>query len=44
MNRKVDPLHVAEDAWLFDPSEYVLEEAIDIIEKKAKELWQKSVQ
>ena len=44
MNRKVDPLHVAEDAWLFDRSEYVLEEVIDIIEKKAKELWQKSVQ
>lgn len=42
MERDVDPLHVTEDAWLFDRSEYELEEALDMIEKKARELWQKS--
>lgn len=43
MNRDVDPLHVAEDAWLFDRSEYALEEAIDEIEKRARDLWHKNV-
>lgn len=43
MNRKVDPLHVAEDAWHFDRSPYTLEETIDLIEAKAKDLWQKQI-
>lgn len=43
MNREVDPLHVTKDAWLFDRSEYALEEAIDEIEKRARDLWHKSV-
>lgn len=42
MNREVDPLHVTEDAWLFDRSEFTLEEAIDEIEKRARELWRKN--
>lgn len=40
MNREVDPLHVTEDAWLFDRSDYTLEETIDMIEQKARTLWQ----
>ncbi len=40
MHRAVDPLHVAEDAWNFDRSPYTLEETIDQIEQKARELWQ----
>lgn len=43
MNREVDPLHVADDAWMFDRSSYTLEEAIDEIEKRARDLWHKSV-
>ncbi len=43
MNRDVDPLHVTDDAWMFDRSSYTLEEAIDEIEKKARDLWHKSV-
>ncbi len=41
--RAVDPLHVTEDAWYFDRSDLDLEQALDVIEKRAKELWQKSV-
>lgn len=41
MHREVDPLHVAEDAWHFDRSPYTLEETIDLIEAKARDLWQK---
>lgn len=44
MERDVDPLHVTEDAWMFDRSDYELEEAIDMIEKKARNLWQKKQQ
>lgn len=44
MHRAVDPLHVAEDAWNFDRSPYTLEETIDLIEKRARELWQTSPQ
>lgn len=40
MTRDIDPLHVAEDAWYFDRSSFTLEEAIDEIERKARELWQ----
>lgn len=42
MHREVDPLHVAEDAWNFDRSAYTLEETIDIIEKRARELMAES--
>lgn len=39
MNRDVDPLQLVEGAWEFDRSEYDLEQAIDKIEEKARELW-----
>jgi cytidylate kinase len=42
MNRDVDPLQLVEDAWEFDRSDYDLEQAIDKIEEKARELWQMS--
>lgn len=42
--RAVDPLHVTEDAWLFDRSELDLEQSLDAIEKRAKDLWQKNAQ
>lgn len=38
-NRAVDPLQVVDDAWYFDRSDLELEEALDQIEKRAKELW-----
>jgi CMP/dCMP kinase len=39
--RTVDPLHLVDDAWNFDRSEYTLEETIAQIEQKARSLWQK---
>jgi len=39
MNREVDPLQVVSDAWEFDRSDFDLEQAIDKIEEKARELW-----
>lgn len=39
MNREVDPLQLVEGAWEFDRSEYDLEQAIEKIEEKARELW-----
>jgi len=41
-NRAVDPLQVVDDAWYFDRSELEMDKVLDIIEKKAKKLWQKS--
>lgn len=41
MHRAVDPLHVADDAWNFDRSAFTLEETIEQIETKARDLWQK---
>jgi len=40
--RSVDPLQVVEDAWYFDRSDMELEEALDTIEKRARELWVQS--
>lgn len=40
MSRPVDPLHPAEDAWYLDRSEINLEETLDLIEQRAKTLWQ----
>lgn len=42
--RAVDPLHVTEDAWLLDRSHLDLEQTMDLIENRARELWQKNVQ
>lgn len=42
MNRSVDPLHPTEDAWFFDRSGLNLEETLDQIEQRARELWQKN--
>lgn len=41
-SRDVDPLQVVDDAWYFNRSDYELEEALDMIEKKARKLWQKN--
>lgn len=38
MNREIDPLHIAEDAWVLDTSEMTVEEVVATIEKKAKSL------
>lgn len=37
--RAVDPLHVTEDAWFFDRSSFTLEETLDAIEQRAREIW-----
>ncbi|MCD8484401.1 (d)CMP kinase [Candidatus Woesebacteria bacterium] len=42
MNRDVDPLHVTDDAWMFDRSDFTLDEAIDEIETRARKLWHKN--
>jgi cytidylate kinase len=42
MTREVDPLHVTKDAWYLDRSGLNLEETLDLIEKRAKELWPKN--
>lgn len=42
--RAVDPLHVTEDAWLLDRSDFDLEQTIALIENRAKEIWQKNAQ
>lgn len=39
MSRDVDPLHVTDDAWDLDRSEYNLDEVLDRIEQRAKEIW-----
>lgn len=41
-NRQVDPLQVVDDAWYFDRSKYELEEALDLIEERAKKIWAKN--
>lgn len=42
--RAVDPLHITDDAWVLDRSDLELEETIALIEKRAKDLWQKNAQ
>jgi len=41
--RAVDPLQVVDDAWYFDRSDLELEQVLDALEKRAKELWAQSV-
>lgn len=40
MHRDVDPLHATDDAWYLDRSHMNLEETLDLIEQRAKKLWQ----
>lgn len=40
MNREVDPLHATDDSWYLDRSHLNLEETLDLIEQRAKQLWQ----
>lgn len=42
-HRAVDPLQVVDDAWYFDRSDLDIDEALDAIERRAKELWAQSV-
>ncbi len=41
-SREVDPLHVTEDAWYLDRSKINLEETLDLIEKRVREIWPKN--
>ncbi|MBW7955224.1 (d)CMP kinase [Patescibacteria group bacterium] len=38
MNRAIDPLHVVEGAWVLDSSNLTIEEVVDLIVERAKEL------
>ena len=38
MNREVDPLHIASDAWVLDTSDLTIDEVVNMIENKARSL------
>jgi cytidylate kinase len=38
-HRAVDPLQVVDDAWYFDRSALEMDEVLDLLEQKAKDLW-----
>ena len=38
MNRSVDPLHIADGAWVLDTSPLTIDEVVDVICARVKEL------